>query len=216
MKLSDCCSVNGLPQMFGGGTARREARQYRENGLSRRIGVLVDQLPTNGIEGAGVLDIGGGVGGAHLELLRRGAAAAVLVEVAPAYENGARDLASELGHVDAVEYRLGDFVALSDGIDPSDIVVLDRVVCCYPDMPALVEGSAARARRFYLLVAPRENWLWQIFKQMFRVGMWLMRREFRFFLHSLSEIDRRLEGAGFQKMFETESRLWRSTLFARE
>jgi len=115
-----------------------------------------------------------------------------------------------------VEYRLGDFVALSDGIDPSDIVVLDRVVCCYPDMPALVEGSAARARRFYLLVAPRENWLWQIFKQMFRVGMWLMRREFRFFLHSLSEIDRRLEGAGFQKMFETESRLWRSTLFARE
>lgn len=148
--------------------------------------------------------------------MRRGAAAAVLVEVAPAYETAARDLASQLGHVDAVEYRLGDFVALSDGIDPGDIVVLDRVVCCYPDMPALVEASAARARRFYLLVAPRENWLWQIFKQMFRVGMWLKRREFRFFLHSLSEIDRRLEGAGFQKTFETESRLWRSTLFARE
>ena len=143
--------------MFGGGTARREARAYRKNGLPKRIGVLVDQFPRDGIEGSQVLDIGGGIGGVHHELLRRGAVGAVLVEVSPAYEAAARELARELGHADAVEYRLGDFVALSDEIDPADIVVLDRVVCCYPDMPALVEASAARARRFYLLVTLRRE-----------------------------------------------------------
>ncbi len=214
--MADCCSVNGLPQMFGGGTARREARAYRKNGLPKRIGVLVDQFPRDGIEGSQVLDIGGGIGGVHHELLRRGAVGAVLVEVSPAYEAAARELARELGHADAVEYRLGDFVALSDEIDPADIVVLDRVVCCYPDMPALVEASAARARRFYLLVTLREKWLSRAFVRFFQLGMWLLRRDFRMFLHSLTEIDRRLEVAGFKKAFEAEGLLWRSTVFARE
>lgn len=214
--MGDCCSVNGLAQMFGGRTARREAREFRKNGLSKRIGVLVDRLPADGVEGAQVLDIGGGVGGAHHELLRRGAAGAVLVEVSPAYTAAARDLAQEFGHADAVEYRNGDFVALSEEIEPGDIVVLDRVVCCYPNMPALLETSAARSRRYYLLVAPRENWLLRAFERTIRLGMWLLRRKFRFFLHSLAEIDRRLEIRGFKKTFEAESLLWRSTLFAHE
>ncbi len=115
----------------------------------------------------------------------------VLVEVSPAYETAAR----ELGHSEAVDYRLGDFVALGDEMDSADIVVLGRVVCCYPDMLALVAASAVRARRYYLLVVPREKWLWRALEPVIRVGMRLLRREFRFFVHPLMEIDRQLEAA---------------------
>ncbi len=214
--MADCCSVNGLDRMFGRKTARREAREYLKKGLAERIGKLVRRVPDEHVRGAGVLDIGCGAGGAHLELLRRGAGSAVGVEVSAAYAEAAQGLATELGHGDAVEYRLGDFVAMQAEIAPADIVVLDRVVCCYPDMPALVAASAARAGRFYLLVAPREKWYFRVFARAVRFGMWLVRREFRFFLHSLEEIDRRLATAGLTKAFEDEGLLWRSTLFARD
>ena len=213
--MVDCCSVNGLDKMFGGGTARREVRSYRKKGLTDRIAKLVRRVPTESVREASVLDIGCGVGGAHIELLRRGAASAVGVEVSPAYAEAAQGLATELGHGDSVEYHLGDFVADQDAIVPADIVVLDRVVCCYPDMPGLVTASSARARGFYLLVAPRETWILRGFERAMRLGMWLLRREFRFFLHPLTEIDRRLADGGFAKEFEGESFLWRSTLFTR-
>jgi magnesium-protoporphyrin O-methyltransferase len=214
--MADCCSVNGLDRMFGRKTARREAAHYLKKGLAERIGKLVRRVPDERVRGAGVLDIGCGAGGAHLELLRRGAGSAVGVEVSAAYAEAARGLATELGHGEAVEYRLGDFVAIQDEIKRTDIVVLDRVVCCYPDMPALVAASAARAGRFYLLVAPREKWCLRGFARAVRFGMWLVRREFRFFVHSLEAIDRRLTEAGLKKEFETEGVLWRSTLLGRE
>jgi SAM-dependent methyltransferase len=213
--MADCCSVNGLDRMFGRKTARREAAQYLKKGLAERIGQLVRRVPEAGLRGAGVLDIGCGGGGAHLEFLRRGAESAVGVEVSAAYADAARGLATELGHAEAVEYRLGDFVAMREEIAPADIVVLDRVVCCYPDMPALVAASSARAGRFYLLVAPREKWYLRVFARAVRFGMWLVQREFRFFLHSLEEIDRRLAAAGLTKEFEDRGLVWRSTLFAR-
>ena len=59
------------------------------------------------------------------------------------------------------------------------------------------------------------NGLDRMFTRAVRFGMWLVWREYRFFLHSLEEIDRRLTTAGLTKEFEAEGLLWRSTLFAR-
>ena len=47
---------------------------------------------------------------------------------------------------DRVRYEVGDFVALAPDVEPADVVALDRVVCCYPDMAALVSPvGGARA-----------------------------------------------------------------------
>jgi magnesium-protoporphyrin O-methyltransferase len=56
----------------------------------------------------------------------------------------------------------GDFVALASELPSVDIVTLDRVICCYPHMEALVAGSASKARRLYGAVFPRERRLMKL------------------------------------------------------
>jgi len=47
---------------------------------------MVEFLELSGIEGATVLEIGGGVGEIQIELLKRGAASSVNLELSSAYE----------------------------------------------------------------------------------------------------------------------------------
>ena len=55
---------------------------------------MVEFLESRGIEGETVLEIGGGVGEIHIELLKRGAKRALNLELSPAYaEEAARRFA---------------------------------------------------------------------------------------------------------------------------
>ena len=56
-----------------------------------------------------------------------------------------------------VSHRGSDFIELAESIPPADIVTLDRVINVYPDWERLVQLSAARARRLYGLVYPRDT-----------------------------------------------------------
>ena len=79
------------------------------------------------------------------------------VDGSTAYLNTAKEEARRQGDVDRIDYRHGDFVQLADGIEPADVVILLRVLCCYPDMPALVHASARRARRSYGVDLPTQH-----------------------------------------------------------
>ena len=118
---------------------------------------MVGFLEQEGIAGATVLEIGGGVGEIHLELLRRGAERAVNLELSPAYDAEAARLASEAGVQDRVERRLHDIAVDPEAIAPADVVVLHRVVCCYPDYERLLGAAAAHARRALVFSHPRRN-----------------------------------------------------------
>ncbi len=139
---------------FGEATARRDLRSYRKSGPARTTRWLLEGLRGDGVAGLTVLDIGAGVGAVHLDLLKDGAASAIDVDGSPAYVTVAREEATQQGLVEKVSYVVGDFVARAPTIAPADLVVLDRVVCCYPDMDALVRQSVARARLRYGLVYP--------------------------------------------------------------
>src|SRR6185503_20728089 len=152
------CGCQGVDKVFGDRTAEHDLRRYRKRGPAKSTRILLEQLMEEGVGGATVLDVGGGVGAVQQELLAAGAERATTVEASPAYVRAARAEAGRRGTLDRVEYVEGDFVAMADGVGPADIVTLDRVVCCYPDMEALVGRSADRARRLYGLVYPRDTW----------------------------------------------------------
>ena len=105
-----------------------------------------------------MLEVGGGVGAIDLELLKLGAVRATVVELSHGYDNEAQALLAEAGLAGRVARRHGDFVAREDGIDPADVVVLHRVVCCYADPEALVGAAARHARRLMALSFPRDTW----------------------------------------------------------
>lgn len=194
--MACACGPAGVDEIFSDKLARRELRRYRKSGLPPRARQLLEALETSaGIPGHDVLEIGAGIGDLSLELLERGATRALLVDAAPAFVEAARKLASERGVTDRVEVVQGDFAALG-GIQPRDLVVLDRVVCCYPDGPALLAAAAAATRTALTLSYPRDAWWSRLFVRATNFGQRLMRRSFRVFIHPPAALHATLRAAG--------------------
>ena len=213
----DCCSTGDSPfdRQFDARHAAKHLRAYRQNGPEGLTRALIEALSEGGIDGQTVLDIGGGVGAVHHDLLRSGAAAAVDVDASRAYISVARGEAERQGHADRVRYLAGDFVALADEVDPADLVALDRVICCYADMAALVGRSAALARRRYGLVYPRESWLGRVGVAFLNVGFRLSRSPFRTYVHRTAEVDAILARHGLVKVLHRATLIWQLALYER-
>ena len=69
--MGDCCDQPGYQTVFSDRFAKRVARTYRKRGLDPTQSRMVSFLIEHGIEGASVLEIGGGVGELQIELLSR-------------------------------------------------------------------------------------------------------------------------------------------------
>ena len=181
--MPGCCSTRGHDEFFSDGIARRDARRYRRRGLDANAQRVVDFVRGEGVEGLTVLEVGGGVGAIQLELLRAGAAGSVNAELSAAYEPYAAGLADEAGLVGRSERRILDFARQGAGLDAADVVVLHKVVCCYPDYETLVGEAARHARRELALTFPRQV-VWMRFGfAVVNFVQWIRRRSFRVYLH---------------------------------
>lgn len=205
----------GCPNTFSTKDADADLKRYREQGPNPTTQALIDALVAQGIEGATVLDIGAGVGAIQMELLSAGAAKAESVDATEAYLAAARAEAERRGFGDRTHGRLGDFVALAAEIDPADIVTLDKVVCCYPDMLALLGRAAEHARRVVGLVYPRYTWWNRIGSRAFAVMGWLTRDATRWYLHRTADVDATLRSAGFERREVMRNMVWQVVLYVR-
>jgi hypothetical protein len=206
--VSGCCPDRGYGELFGDRFARRTARRYRRKGLDGEQERIVAFLGG----GESVLEIGGGVGAIALDLGRRGARATV-VEVVPAYEPHARELALETG-VD-LDFRIADLVATPDAVERADAVALNKVVCCTPDGVGLVGVAAGLARRRLALSFPRESRPARLFARAQNLVFGLLRRRFRIYLHPRGELVAAAEGAGLRLASEHVGLVWRVIGFER-
>ena len=155
--MAGCCDPRGCDEFFNPRFARRVARRYRRKGLDRAARRMVAFLESRGVDGATVLEIGGGVGEIGLELLGRGAARALTLELSPAYDAEAARLAREAGVEGRVERRRHDIAVDPAAVEPADVVVLHRVVCCYPDYERLLGAAGTHARRLLVFSHPPRN-----------------------------------------------------------
>src|SRR5512132_3472770 len=95
--MAGCCPSGDYLRFFNQRFARRLANRYRKRGLDTTARKMVEFLEALGIEGASVLEIGGGVGEVEIELLKAGAARAQNLELSPGYEEEAGMLAGQAG-----------------------------------------------------------------------------------------------------------------------
>ena len=140
--MPSCCNARGCDGFFTARMAKRAADRYRRKGLDKTAKRMLAFLEGQGIQGATVLEIGGGVGEVQIELLKRGAAHALNLELSPGYDEEAMRLVREAALEGRTERRLHDVATDSGGVEPADVVVLHRVVCCYTDYERLL-GAAA-------------------------------------------------------------------------
>ena len=210
-----CCTGECFDSTFDERHAATQLRRYRKRGPNKTTEMLVDALRAEGVRDASVIDVGAGIGVVHQELLAAGARSAVHIDAAQAHMRAAREEVARRGTVDRVTFIHGDFVALAGDIAPADVVTLDRVICCYPDMEKLVAASASRARRLYGAVFPRERW---DVKLMAKVGnfVWRLRgNPFQSYIHPVAAIDAAVQRQGFTLSSVANTLIWRVAVYKR-
>jgi 2-polyprenyl-3-methyl-5-hydroxy-6-metoxy-1,4-benzoquinol methylase len=210
-----CCTPpSEYRRFFNRRVARLDARHYRRRGLPRSARGLV--AAAGDVTGASVLDIGGGLGTLGMELLEAGAARATNVELSAGWEDAAAALLAEHRLGDRVDRRVGDFVEQAGLVEPHDVVVLHRVVCCYPNVEALVTTAAAHARSRLLLTYPRERALSRVGARIVNLWLRLTRCGFRTYAHPVTRIVAAAESQGLElERRETHGPVWENAAFVR-
>jgi magnesium-protoporphyrin O-methyltransferase len=195
--------------------ARHDLRRYRRSGPRKTTRMLLEALEREGVAGATLLDIGGGVGAISNGLLVEGAATATVVDASPAYLQAAREEAERQGHRDRITYRQGDFVEVAADVPSADVVTLDRVICCYDDVDALVSASASRARQLYGLVYPRGSWWDRLGVGVANIACRVRRSPFRSFVHDPAWVDSLIREHGLVRRSFSLTVFWQVVVYAR-
>jgi hypothetical protein len=203
-----CCNSRGCDKFFTPRLARRTAKRYRKKGLDSTAQRMVDFLEARGIEDATVLEIGGGVGEIQIELLKAGAAYAVNLELSPGYDDEAKRLLRDAALEGRVDRRLHDIAVDPEGVEPADIVLLHRVVCCYPDYERLLGAAAQRARRVLVFSYPPRNALARLIVNAENLVFRLLRKEYRSFTHPPAAMLGVLAERGLRRTFAHHTLLW--------
>lgn len=194
--------------MFGPRVAKRSLERYRRRGLDPLERRMLDTVAASDVDGATVLEIGGGVGALQAELLRAGAARGEVVELVDAYEPYARELAWEQGLSERSGFRVLDVLESPEAVDPAAIVILNRVVCCSPDGLALTQLAGRLAQRALLLSFPRDRLLVRVGIRLLNAWQRLTRRSFRVFMHRPAALFAAAEGQGLRLAMHERGRLW--------
>lgn len=210
-----CAHCADAEQLFNRRRARRELRSYRRKGPGRSTRLLIEALGTAQTAGRSLLDIGGGVGAIQHALAEAGASEITSADASQAYVDASRSEAERRGYRERARYHVGDFIEMAGELPVADIVTLDRVLCCYPDMPHLVEASAAKAGRLYGLVFPRRRWPVRAAFRLLNLLEALRRHSFRVFLHDPDEIELAVRAAGFERANRATTFVWQVAVYAR-
>ncbi len=190
--------------------------RYKESGLSASSKTLLRLLTDYGISGKTLLDLGCGAGAFTVEALGAGATNAVGVDLSAAMVKTASELASSRGLSGVATFQVGN--AAEAELPACNIVVLDKVICCYPDFAKLLANAGGASRESLAFVVPRNEGLLGL---LLRPGAWLMnlfdkrRKGSLFYLHPLDGIDTVLTEQGFEQIRKKPSRIWLVFLYHR-
>src|SRR4029077_13248962 len=114
----------------------------------------------------------------------------------------------EGGLTDRVERRVMDFADAGSAVDTADVVVMNRVICCYPDMPKLAGAAAERARGLLVMSFPNRRWWTRLGLTLANFGFRVVRMEFRVFLHPPARIVAAVEERGLKIKHSQVGLLW--------
>jgi magnesium-protoporphyrin O-methyltransferase len=213
--MTFCPHCEGADAIFDQKTAEEDLHDYQNGGAGGTTKQLLDAIKAAGVAGMSLLDIGGGIGVIQHELAAAGVQRVTDVDASRAYLRMAREEAGRRGYAEQAEYVHGDFVALSSQIEPADIVTMDRVICCYPHVEALVDAAASKARRVFGVVYPRDRWWMKLGMPVLNFFLRLQGTAFRTFIHPSATVERIAASHGLRKIAQRDGWLWQVSVFAK-
>jgi magnesium-protoporphyrin O-methyltransferase len=180
--------------------------------------LLFGWLREEGLAGSSVMDIGCGTGELLVRALEAGATTGSGADLSSEAIAMASGLAEERGFRDRLDLWVGD--AAVESLDPHDVVVLDKVICCYPDADALIDRSTAAATRLYAFAIPESRGFWGLIAKVrwFAFTLWeTVRGEgvLPRFVHDRTEVQAKVEAAGFRPLHTGRQFVWFVAVYGR-
>lgn len=211
-----CCKCQGVETWFNQKFVERELKKYRKKGPGKPTRILLEAIQaTAGVKGSSLLDIGGGVGAIQSELFKSGLSHATGVEGSSAYLAAAKKEAERQGYLDEINFIQGDFVEMEKEIPAADIVTLDKVICCYPDMQTLVGLSSERAGKIYGVIYPVDTWWTKLGARIQHFIFKMRDNPFRVYIHPPQTIDAFIRKSGLNRKFYRKLILWQVAVYQR-
>ena len=209
----NCCEIEN--NTFTEGDARANLRDYRRRGPANQTRLILEAVRSLGLKDASLLDIGGGIGAIHHELLKDVAREATHVDASSAYLKVATEEAKRLGHEAQVKFIHADFTDVAGELPQADVVTLDRVVCCYPNFRELLMAASSKSRKAIALTYPRETWYLRIGLKVVNFFQRLRNDPFRVFLHPVAEMEALLNKEGLKRISTRRLFVWEMSLYQR-
>jgi SAM-dependent methyltransferase len=211
-----CAADSRIAQHFDAKVAERLA-SGQDPGLVPVSERLRDALLSLGPADRTLLELGCGRGGLLLALTQAGATSAAGVDLSAASIDAARNRFEQAQLSDRVRLSVGDAARVP--LESHDWVILDRVMCCYPDIERLLANTLPAAKRLYAFTVPSsrgwrgviarlEEWLENAWNS-------LRGRPCPGYVHDLDLIEERLTAAGFRLRHCDQQRLWRIAIYER-
>lgn len=214
--MSCCNHCRGADKIFNEKMASRDLKRYHKKGANKSTRLLLEVLRDIFPEGKTLLDIGGGIGVISFELFQAGIAESVHIDASSGYLDICRKEAEKRDLTERMNFIFGDFTELAEGLKPADIVTLDRVVCCYPDMVKLVESSAGKTLGYIGLVYPRVRMLTKIGLSLGNIWFRIRSVDFRTYLHHPEAIGEVIRSHGFKQIFSSHTMIWEVAVYKRQ
>src|SRR3989454_8967148 len=210
-----CDEIGKISREFDG-DACDFCERYKNNGLSRSSKLLLKFILDGNAQDKAVLDLGCGAGGLSVELLKHGAQSAVGFDLSPRMIIAATDLARATGFESTAKFQEGN--AATASLPRSDIVVMDKVLCCSSEWMPLLKNAMEATEVMTWVTVPRGG---GVTKLPFRIALsivnYFQRRRggVLFYLHPLGSVDTTLRDSGFNRLRKQTSRFWLVFLYSR-
>jgi magnesium-protoporphyrin O-methyltransferase len=200
---------------FGEDEAKANLKDYRKRGPANQTKLILEAVRSLGLRDASLLDVGGGIGTIHHELLKDVAKEATHVDASSAYLKVAGEEAKRIGHEAQVKFIHADFTDVADDLPQVDVVTLDRVVCCYPNMRELLKAASSKSRKAIALTYPRDVWWTRAAVKVANLIQRIRKDPFRVFVHSVVEMEALLNGEGLRRIATRKLLVWEMSLYQR-
>jgi magnesium-protoporphyrin O-methyltransferase len=209
----NCCEITD--NAFSEAEARAEIKNYRKRGPANQTKLILKAIRSLGLRDAALLDIGGGIGAIHHELLNDVAREAIHVDASSAYLKEAKGETARRGNSERVQFIHADFTDVVSDLPQADVVTLDRVVCCYPDFRGLLKAAASRSQRALAMTYPRDTWFMRMGITIVNFFQRLRKDPFRVFVHPVREMELLLKSEGLRKVSTRRLLVWEMALYQR-
>ena len=210
----ECCQCEGIEKKFNQAYVAKKLKRYREKGPKDSTRILIEVLKETLDNDMTLLDIGSGIGDIQHALLGEGVKETFNCEASTAFIDACKQEAERQGNANRITHIKGDFVDIADSIPSADIVTLDRVICCYHNMPDLVNKSLEKARKLYGMVIPIDKWWVKLGTSIYyNMRFFIQRNPFRIFVHPTDAVEALIINNGFRNIFSNVKGTWQISVY---